>query len=478
MRIISLRSVLALSILVATQTWAADHRDSPLTTNDPSADINDVYTFVNPRNPAETIIATTLFPIANAASTFSSAVDYRIHIDNGATERVVTCRFPGGTRVDCSGIAGLTASGSVGRTLNGTGGFRVYTGLRDDPFFFDLNAFNATRAALAPRFTNPGTNFFLNANTLSIVLAIPNAALNDGTRNVLKVYSSTVRTGGTGIGPGISGSWYDAANPGHGLSVEVIPTTGGPDRLNVAWHTHDNAGRQFWLVGVGTINGAVATVPLRYTSGGTFPPTGNSAGTQSFPFGDVVMTFSGCNNATLDYTTTVPNLPTSGRVNLNRLTSISGQSCQFLSSGQIDRMGRPAINTALINLVPSTGTALKDAYNRAVGPASNWTQFTGEMTNNLAVLDTLDGRANSLLPPATLASVLVDDRLIIDISKPVCDEYLAVELGIAGKCGGRTLNRDVIDDTLGAVVGPGVSDNVGNDNFANLTDFPFLADPN
>ena len=121
---------------------------------------------------------------------------------------------------------------------------------------------------------------------------------------------------------------------------------------------------------------------------------------------------------------------------------------------------------------------MKDAYNRAPGPASNWTQFTTEMANNAAALDTLDGRANSLLPPATLASVLVDDRLIIDISKPACDEYLAVELGVAGKCGGRTLNRDIIDDTLGAVVGPGVSDNVANDNFNNLSDFPFLAEPN
>ena len=31
---------------------AADHRDSPLATNDPTADLNDIYTFVNPRNAA------------------------------------------------------------------------------------------------------------------------------------------------------------------------------------------------------------------------------------------------------------------------------------------------------------------------------------------------------------------------------------------------------------------------------------------
>ena len=95
----------------------------------------------------------------------------------------------------------------------------------------------------------------------------------------------------------------------------------------------------------------------------------------------------------------------------------------------------------------------------------------------LAALDTLDGvPGNALLPAATLASVLVDDRLLVNASIPACDAYLAVELGVP-QCGGRTLARDVMDDTLGAVVGPGVSDYVGNDS-AFLADFPFLAPPN
>jgi hypothetical protein len=70
----------------------------------------------------------------------------------------------------------------------------------------------------------------------------------------------------------------------------------------------------------------------------------------------------------------------------------------------------------------------------------------------------------------------VDDRLVVDTGIATCDAYLAVELGVP-QCGGRTLARDVMDDTLGAVVGPGVSDYVGNDS-AFLADFPFLAEPN
>ncbi|MCB1613331.1 MAG: hypothetical protein KDI60_16490 [Xanthomonadales bacterium] len=89
---------------------------------------------------------------------------------------------------------------------------------------------------------------------------------------------------------------------------------------------------------------------------------------------------------------------------------------------------------------------------------------------------TLDGvSGNALLPAATLASVLVDDRLLIDTSKANCDAYLAVELGLAD-CGGRTLARDIIDDSLGVIVGPGVSDNVANDSVF-LGDFPFLGRP-
>lgn len=464
------------TLLLSATGFAADHRDSPLATNDPTADINDIYAFVNPRNPAETIAVITVVPFATALSAFSDAVDYKLHIDNGSgTEQVLTCRFPGATRVTCSGIGSLAVNTSVGATATGAGGLRIYTGLRDDPFFFDGPAFNATRNALAPRFTNPGVNSF-NGNTLAIVLGIPNAAINGGgSRSVLKVYSSTTRSGGDGIGAGISGSWYDRANPGHGINLEVVRSASGENRLYAVWNTYDRGGRQLYLFGEGPINGSASTVPVSFSFGGSFPPPGNPAGVRVQSVGTLTFNFSNCNNGSVTYALTDGNLPASGTVTLNRLTAISGQTCEFLSRGQIDRMGRPGINTALINLVPASGTALKDAYNRAVGLA-NWTQFQGEIAANLAALDTLDGAANALLPPATLAGVLVDDRLIIDVSKPACDEYLAVELGVAGKCGGRTLARDVIDDTFGAVVGPGVSDNVANDSVF-LTDFPFLGEP-
>lgn len=473
----------AICLLIAGAANAADHRDSPLTTADPSADINDVYVFMNPNDPNELVTAQTLVPFASFNSRFSDAVVYRLHIDGGAVDLRIDCRFTEqGNRVSCSGPNGLAASGGIERTIQGTG-MRVWAGLRDDPFFFDLAAFNRTRATLVPSFTAPGVNAFAGANTLSLVIAIDRTRLfNAGTSTVVKVWSSTQRVGETGISAGFSGFWYDAAKPGHGAHIEVLApaTPGGPDRIAVAWYVYNGFGQQRWIVGEGTISGNTATIPAAvYTDGGLFPPNFNPADVRTRPFGTLRFTFSGCNSGLLTYTgvNSAEFGSMEGDVALTRLTQIKDLPCTFYSAGQVDRMGRPGVNTVAINVLPNTGTALKDAYNRASDPASWAALFRAEIQSNLAALDTLDGVVgNALLPPATLAGVLVDDRLIVDMSKPNCDAYLAVELGLPS-CGGRTLARDVIDDSLGAIVGPGVSDNVANDSVF-LNDFPFLGRPN
>jgi hypothetical protein len=472
----------ALAIAFAAPAFAADHRDGPLATNDPTADINDVYPFINPNDPSELIVALTAVPVASFNSHFSDVVEYKLHLDNGAAggQTTFTCTFPNeATRVSCRNASGtLTAEGGLNRTV-ANGNLRVWAGLRDDPFFFDLDAFNRTRTAIAPRFTSPGVNFFAGLNTMSIVFGIKHAQLtNNGANPTLKVYASTNRTGDAGIGNSMSGAWYDVANPGHGLVVHVIDggPSPAPDKLVTYWAVYDNSGAQLNLYGVGDIasNSNSVTVPLASHTGGAFPPTSSGSRVEN-QFGSITLNFTSCNSGTMTVAPTRSGFaPTT--VSLIRLTQVLDLPCSLLSTGQIDRMGRPGINTALIDLLASTGK--KDAYNRAVDPAGWAAAFTSEMTANLTALDSLDGiSGNAVLPPATLASVLVDDRLIIDTRIATCNAYLAVELGVAGQCGGRTLARDVIDDTFGAVVGPGVSDNVANDSTF-LADFPFLGSSN
>jgi hypothetical protein len=173
---------------------------------------------------------------------------------------------------------------------------------------------------------------------------------------------------------------------------------------------------------------------------------------------------------------------------------------------QIDRMGRPTINTVLthgFNGNATTAQAAKKAYNENADPAT-WTSFVPEFMKNLGIVDSLDtgfcgnalcevGEANAAgagnvacpadCPTAaqvgtiatacgnqalyngtgmggpvatsyqTLAGVLAADELYLDTSKGLCAFYLAVEFGVVtggtnSTCGGRAPQYDVIDFTL------------------------------
>lgn len=165
----------------------------------------------------------------------------------------------------------------------------------------------------------------------------------------------------------------------------------------------------------------------------------------------------------------------------------------------IDRMGRPAINTALNNTFAADATAAgtaKDNYNKAA--QSSWASYTAEMAKNLAILDSLDTNCgNQLLAGSvaiagrynTLAGVLADDQLYVNTASATCGQYLAVEANAVNvapnnDCGGRTLTYDVIDTSysvLAAGALSGVGDDIGSDsdgsNIQSNTTFPFLANP-
>jgi hypothetical protein len=162
---------------------------------------------------------------------------------------------------------------------------------------------------------------------------------------------------------------------------------------------------------------------------------------------------------------------------------------------QIDRMGRPGVNTALtdpFNLNTSTKGATQDAYNAAGAPSQWSASFASRIAGNLAILDSLDTVCGNQLLAApsavsgrynTLATVLSDDQLYVNSGSGTCSTYLAVEanaVGIANTdCGGRTPVVDVIDRTysvlaLGAL--SGVTDGVAADADGghSTTAFPFL----
>lgn len=162
---------------------------------------------------------------------------------------------------------------------------------------------------------------------------------------------------------------------------------------------------------------------------------------------------------------------------------------------QIDRLGRPAINTALNATFEEDATAgpKKDAYN-ADGTPTDWSDYAAEFQEQLAILDGLDTSCGNQLGAdldpndryAALAGLLADDRLLVNTASDTCTTYLAVEanaLGILANddCGGRLPSYDVIDASYSVLaVGAfgGVGDGVDGDDASPAPDaFPFLAPP-
>ena len=144
--------------------------------------------------------------------------------------------------------------------------------------------------------------------------------------------------------------------------------------------------------------------------------------------------------------------------------------------GQIDRMGRPGVSTALIRTDED-----ENAYNAAGDPSTWAAMFREPMLERMRLIDGLDGVMGNLVTGSAeqLTGLLLDDRLQIDTSVPECDAYLALEIPNLNGCGGRTLERDVIDDTLRHLVSQDmpVSDQADANDATLPTEWPFLAAP-
>ena len=221
----------------------ADHREAPLISEDPAADIPDVFAFLNPNDPTKVVFALDVNPFAvpgvRSSYSFSNDVLYQIKIDNtGNAEEslVIQARFegyesfrdprcataPGGQFVTVLGPARPRKTGAVNDELRGapvvtgctnqviTGpGIRVFAGLRDDPFVTDPAQLNRilggaeqvfrqmTSPILGPLDGRPvvavpsgprsGFDTFGGFNVSALVVEVPRSAVQ-GSRNRVGTY--------------------------------------------------------------------------------------------------------------------------------------------------------------------------------------------------------------------------------------------------------------------------------------------------
>lgn len=197
----------------------ADHRDSPLNVANPLADINDVYAFRSAENSSNVVVAISVNPLIapsdNASrGKFDPAVTYQVHIDRtGDYAGEAMAEFSVNSAADTLIVNGLgqqitapiTPPGASPIVTN-VGGIKLFAGLRDDPFFFDLTGFQAFVAsptklpAQGLRFQGAGTpaDTFAGTNVLAIVIEVPITAATGGSSansGTIRAWASTERNG-------------------------------------------------------------------------------------------------------------------------------------------------------------------------------------------------------------------------------------------------------------------------------------------
>ena len=212
---------------------AADHGDAPAVRFDTRLDINDVYAFPGSSDDRIVLVMTTSSPItpAQAANSFFDPnLLYQLKIDNtgdaiedlvlqftfegtGANQRV---RVRGPVRPDMAGTrntavtVGPEMTGSFNTVFGSANGVQVFAGLRDDPFFLDLEQFfriipdrRPVSGPLSQLPDQPSASSFRPAgqamdylrglNTLALVIELPESLLTAGGTPKLGIWGTISR---------------------------------------------------------------------------------------------------------------------------------------------------------------------------------------------------------------------------------------------------------------------------------------------
>lgn len=122
------------------------------------------------------------------------------------------------------------------------------------------------------------------------------------------------------IGPGMTGTWYDSTQSGHGLFIEILDN----NVLVFSWFTFSPAGDQAWIIGAGDIVGNRAVINAVRPVGGRFIPNFDPTQVNNEPWGQVTIEFDDCNNGRIDYNSSSFG---TGTMRLQRLTQIAGNDC-------------------------------------------------------------------------------------------------------------------------------------------------------
>ena len=193
---------------------AADHLDSPTVSANGATDLTDVYAYSS-NDSTKTIIVANVNPGAGALPNSGDDLrdgrpvqHHRRHQRqrnpgrdlSRPVHRPTTSGGPQGLTVWRNGV--LWGSGVTGQTIVLKTGLKIWAGLRDDPFFFDLDAFKGSILGANNGRTlcdDKKVNFFKGLNVSAIVLLLPNSELGGNGRTVGVSANTAVQVGGTWV---------------------------------------------------------------------------------------------------------------------------------------------------------------------------------------------------------------------------------------------------------------------------------------
>lgn len=235
--------LLAATCLSSTPSRASDHLEAPLVEADQAADIADIYAFLDPNDNSKVILAMDvhgfIVPGENGnLSGFDPNVLFRINIENtgdAAPDKFIYINFdpqtsrslPQTAHITIAGkenfhddhggikpppphsVIELTAPTTVGSataavapsptvTTDAATGISFFAGVTDDPFFFDIPAFNRFVASVLAGTPNVsllsrGRDTFAGYNVQMITLSIPAKLLQGSAGKVIGVSANTLR---------------------------------------------------------------------------------------------------------------------------------------------------------------------------------------------------------------------------------------------------------------------------------------------
>ncbi|HEX4384168.1 MAG TPA: DUF4331 family protein [Myxococcales bacterium] len=171
---------------------AADHADGPAATADPSVDITDVFAWTSSDGKSLNL-AMDVFPSATTTSKFSNTAQYVFHTSSTSafgtaatsTENII-CTFDASQKISCwagSEYVNGDASPTAGISSS-SGKLKVFAGLREDPFFFNIDGFHDAVAdviatAAANKLPTPDAAGCYNLGNPATTGTIANAVVAD-----------------------------------------------------------------------------------------------------------------------------------------------------------------------------------------------------------------------------------------------------------------------------------------------------------